>query len=495
MSDADTGNAELTPINLVDCGLEDLVAALLSRQPIATPVGGVPFILEDDNARRIFSYYARHRDLWPRAKTVQAREIEDVLKALEQDPPAKAATETDAAAPKKLWRLRRVEAHRFGGLHRHCGANGEDPEDFILDVERDVTLISGFNGAGKTALRNVMIWCLTGRALRSQHMPDENHEPMEVYWTGGGNEEGEGNESEFPLPPVVPIPSGADLEVLDDQPKINTWAQLTFHDEGSDDICVVRRALTGSTRGKLSMNVTGLEDLEVPDLAIEAGTLMPGIAAHMRFDEKTTFAQAIAQLTGLKPLEDLGRRSARVVRRLRTDETKKTESDAAAKLTDFKSKRQSIIDAWSALADLGDPADLIAPDEEAEKDECRKSIAETRRDLEQIEQELQDLDEPVMLMHPNMAKEYRRKVRGLIAALNKEDGRAEAGELIRALLDRIVLTPTNGALDVDLVGDLAGIMTLATGQKSKKPLQNRGLELSQIKVVAGAGFEPATFRL
>ena len=34
---------------------------------------------------------------------------------------------------------------------------------------------------------------------------------------------------------------------------------------------------------------------------------MPGIAAHMRFDEKTEFAQAIAQLTGLKPLEDLGR--------------------------------------------------------------------------------------------------------------------------------------------------------------------------------------------
>ena len=85
-----------------------------------------------------------------------------------------------------------------------------------------------------------------------------------------------------------------------------------------------------------------------------------------------------------------------------------------------------------------------------------------------------------MLMHPNMAKEYRRKVRGLIRALNKEDSRAEAGELIRALIDRIVLTPVNGALEVDLVGDLAGIITLATDQKSEKPLQNGGLELSQI---------------
>jgi hypothetical protein len=105
---------------------------------------------------------------------------------------------------------------------------------------------------------------------------------------------------------------------------------------------------------------------------------------------------------------------------------------------------------------------------------------------EQIQQALQSADEPVMLMHPKMAAEYRRKVRGLIAALNKENGRAEAGELIRALLDRIVLTPVDGKLAVDLEGDLAGVMALATGLDSKKPLRNRGLELSQIKVVAGA---------
>ncbi len=77
----------------------------------------------------------------------------------------------------------------------------------------------------------------------------------------------------------------------------------------------MQRTLTVGTRGKISMTVTGLEDLGLPDLAVEAGTLMPGIAAQMRFDEKTTFADAIAQLTGLKPLEDLGHRSRRVVRR------------------------------------------------------------------------------------------------------------------------------------------------------------------------------------
>jgi hypothetical protein len=103
--------------------------------------------------------------------------------------------------------------------------------------------------------------------------------------------------------------------------------------------------LTPDTRGKIGMSVTGREELGIPDLAIEAGTLMPGIAAHMRFDEKTTFAQATAQLTGLKPLEDLGRRSARIVRRLRNDETKAAQSGAQTKLTEFKEKRQNIVDA------------------------------------------------------------------------------------------------------------------------------------------------------
>ncbi|MDE2911542.1 MAG: hypothetical protein OXL68_01270 [Paracoccaceae bacterium] len=49
----------MSPINLIDCNPEDLVAALLHEHPITMPEGGPPFILENDNARRIFAYYAR----------------------------------------------------------------------------------------------------------------------------------------------------------------------------------------------------------------------------------------------------------------------------------------------------------------------------------------------------------------------------------------------------------------------------------------------------
>ena len=391
----DQGAAEISTINLIDCSLNDLVAALLHEQPIAMPEGSASFVLQNDDARRIFAYYAQRRELWPRARQVQTREINEILTALDEDPPVKKATKTASRAENCFWTLRRIEAHRFGGLHRHCGLNGEAPEDFIVEVDRDVTLVSGFNGAGKTALQNVIIWCLTGRALRSQHMPDEVHEPMKVSRASANGEDG-AIESALVLPPVVPVPSAVELEALNDQPKIDTWAKLTFIDEGSDEICVVQRTLIVGSQGKIRMTVTGLEDLSLPDLAIEAGTLMPGIAAHMRFDEKTTFADAIAQLTGLKPLEDLGRRSKRVVRRLRTTEAQGTATQAAEKLEDFKRIRQSIVDAWQAQPDLGEPTGLIAPDEETEEGQCQRSIADARNGLEQSKETLERRAESIL---------------------------------------------------------------------------------------------------
>ena len=374
----------LAQMNLMDCGLEELVSALIAGRPVATQPADGPFVLANDDTRRILSYYARHRDLWPRAKAVQAREIEEILKALAEDTPSSTQIVNPTTVSRRFWKLRRVEAHRFAGLHRHCGSRGEDPEDFVLDIERDVTLISGFNGAGKTALQNVIIWCLTGKALRSQHMPDDVHEPMEVFRTVDEGEEGPTDgKHRLTLPPIVPIPSDTELETLREQPRIDTWAQLTFNADGANEICVVRRALCLSDRGRVSMSVTGLEDLGISEVAIEAGTLMPGIAAHMRFDEKTTFAQAVAQLTGLKPLEDLGRRSKRVAKRLRTEEREKSGAESAQRVEEFKSRRQSIHDAWSAQPDLGDPARVTAPNEEQDEDQSKNSISEARKWLEE----------------------------------------------------------------------------------------------------------------
>jgi hypothetical protein len=71
---------------------------------------------------------------------------------------------------------------------------------------------------------------------------------------------------------------------------------------------------------------------------------------------------------------------------------------------------------------------------------------------------------------------YRQRVSALYDALQEETARAQSAEIIRLLVDDIVLTPKNGVLHVELRGDLAGILTIAAADF-----------VSQVMMVAVAG--------
>jgi hypothetical protein len=102
-------------------------------------------------------------------------------------------------------------------------------------------------------------------------------------------------------------------------------------------------------------------------------------------------------------------------------------------------------------------------------------------------------DEPVLL-HPNMAEHYRAQVANLARVLNREENRAEAADILRSLVDRIELTPNqHQKLEINLYGDLAGILALAATKD--RPFDQNDPSIQQVKVVAGGGFEPPTFRL
>lgn len=155
--------------------------------------------------------------------------------------------------------------------------------------------------------------------------------------------------------------------------------------------------------------------------------------------------------------------------------------------------------------------------------------------LEELAHILESTEEAAVLLHPNMAQRYHQQVRDLITALNDQQFRGEAAELLRGLIDKIVLVPDaeKKELAIDLHGDLAGIFSLATGRGLASglgtPAANHGKllegsrngpkladnEIQQVKmvagghnqllhaepknqqekVVAGAGFEATTFRL
>jgi site-specific DNA recombinase len=101
-------------------------------------------------------------------------------------------------------------------------------------------------------------------------------------------------------------------------------------------------------------------------------------------------------------------------------------------------------------------------------------------------------DEPPPLLHPSMADLYRTKVEELASALQREDTRLEASEMLRGLIEAIVLTPQDGQLRIELRGNLAAM--LAAAQQTKRSPETGDLFVP-IQLVAGAGFEPATFGL
>ena len=94
---------------------------------------------------------------------------------------------------------------------------------------------------------------------------------------------------------------------------------------------------------------------------------------------------------------------------------------------------------------------------------------------------------PVRL-HPNLAQLYREKVAELHTALGEPELRAEAFNLIRGLIERVELHPAADGFRIELAGEIANMVTLSAGAESV------GSKAS-VKVVAGIGFEPMTFRL
>jgi site-specific DNA recombinase len=96
------------------------------------------------------------------------------------------------------------------------------------------------------------------------------------------------------------------------------------------------------------------------------------------------------------------------------------------------------------------------------------------------------------LLHPEMGTVYRHWVIEARDGLHDPERRQDAVTALRAMVDEIVLTPQGDELGILLKGDLAAM--LAAARKTRRPSESDDLSL-QVSLVAGAGFEPATFGL
>ena len=103
-------------------------------------------------------------------------------------------------------------------------------------------------------------------------------------------------------------------------------------------------------------------------------------------------------------------------------------------------------------------------------------------------------EEDKIALHPNIGELYARKIGDLNSLLQNEATKHHATGIIRSLIEKIVVSPTGqrGKSDVILHGALASILAYANDTAQSGVVSS---SVGRVLLVAGAGFEPATFRL
>ncbi|MBY5978523.1 recombinase family protein [Phaeobacter italicus] len=126
----------------------------------------------------------------------------------------------------------------------------------------------------------------------------------------------------------------------------------------------------------------------------------------------------------------------------------------------------------------------------------KDKMSELEREKARLEAVIADNPEPPALrLHPAMGARYREMVEDLARSLNAPEVKREATAALRALISEVRMVPeanAPGGHQLELVGELAGLMALGRPESKKPPLF---VEACSLKLVAGVGFEPTTFRL
>ena len=166
------------------------------------------------------------------------------------------------------------------------------------------------------------------------------------------------------------------------------------------------------------------------------------------------------------------------------EQIRRSNREAAAKTATLRRRHTEVIKAIDNMVTMVEsgkaPISILDKlrEREAEKAEIEAELAR------------HPATESVVEQMPNLAVLFAKKVAALVEALNDPLIKTEATELIRQLIDRVVMTPDPDAPDgmrMEVHGALAEILALAAGDDPKRKLPDLGGSGSQLSVVAGAG--------
>jgi site-specific DNA recombinase len=95
------------------------------------------------------------------------------------------------------------------------------------------------------------------------------------------------------------------------------------------------------------------------------------------------------------------------------------------------------------------------------------------------------------LHHPQL---WSFSVAILTGSLQATTGAHSGGRSEQNLIEHVSIGPAENGIEIEIVGEIAKMIEFSIGKKAKQPILDENRSRS-VKVVAGAGFEPATFRL
>lgn len=203
------------------------------------------------------------------------------------DPAANGTNETPVSS-KDVWRLDRIEASGFGGLTLFGGP------PFDLRVNGENWCLNGQNGSGKTSLASAILWALTGKRIREQEGPIDEHGERSAVTNETGKKLGD-------WPSFASYPeTAADLIK-----PVDVWVRLTFVNQQGEIATAYRRMVCPSTGEPTPEAMIDPRLLAAPEL-LETGLLMPARLARIGFGDKSgSLYEAVKMLTGLDQLADI----------------------------------------------------------------------------------------------------------------------------------------------------------------------------------------------
>ncbi|MGJ5075070.1 ATP-binding protein [Bradyrhizobium oligotrophicum] len=335
--------------------VESLCADLISGRPVLVGADNKNHSLSSESARSALGWYFKNRSKW--GGNVAVADLEAITDAAQTKPIEIPDKGSEAQGAKRSLTLVKAEAHRFGGLHGYSD-NGRDPETFVFEPTKALTVLEGWNGSGKTSILNAVIWALTGQILRPQRKPEETAEEFACRIAAAG-----AYPTQHKITAITPLPDNRfPPDLSSERIPLDTWVELTFADETGKHLPPIRRTHTRTNRGTVTETPANIASLGLAPIAPRIGTSIPGLLPFIQLGSASEFGEAIAQLTGLAELVDLSKHATRARERIEKELTKRKLDDIDADNEAFcqaKNDLQALISETPAIASataLPDPA-------------------------------------------------------------------------------------------------------------------------------------------